>query len=225
MRLPGRQEELIEKVAAVNPRTVVVLQTGGPVEMPWLDKVSAVLEAWYPGQEAGNAIADVLFGDAEPGGRPPAATSHSGSPTIPPSRAIRKPIPARTAMSSTRKASRLAIAITMPMAPSRSFPSDTASPIPASNGPPARVEPRHGPAGVAIELDVTNIGDRAGAELVQLYVKPKASRLPRPVKELKAFAKLHIAAGETATARLTLSSATSLLRSASARLDRRGRGL
>ncbi len=62
-----------------------------------------------------------------------------------------------------------------------------------------------GPAGVAIELDVTNTGDRAGAELVQLYVKPKASRLPRPVKELKAFAKLHIAAGETATARLTLS--------------------
>jgi hypothetical protein len=52
--LPGRQDELVAAVAAANPRTVVVLQTGGPVEMPWLDAVSAVLQAWYPGQEAGN---------------------------------------------------------------------------------------------------------------------------------------------------------------------------
>ena len=71
IRLPGRQDELVSAVAAANPRTIVVLQTGGPVEMPWLDKVAAVLEAWYPGQEAGNAIADVLLGLAEPGGRLP----------------------------------------------------------------------------------------------------------------------------------------------------------
>ena len=69
--LPGRQDELVAAVAAANPRTVVVLQTGGPVEMPWIDAVPAVLEAWYPGQEAGNAIADVLLGAAEPGGRLP----------------------------------------------------------------------------------------------------------------------------------------------------------
>ena len=69
--LPGRQDELVAAVAAANPRTVVVLQTGGPVEMPWLDAVPAVLQAWYPGQECGNAIADVLIGAAEPGGRLP----------------------------------------------------------------------------------------------------------------------------------------------------------
>ena len=69
--LPGRQDELVAAVAAANPRTVVVLQTGGPVEMPWLDAVPAVLQAWYPGQECGNAIADVLLGAAEPGGRLP----------------------------------------------------------------------------------------------------------------------------------------------------------
>ena len=67
--LPGRQDELIAAVASANANTVVVLQTGGPVAMPWLDKVRAVIEAWYPGQEAGNAIADVLTGAAEPGGR------------------------------------------------------------------------------------------------------------------------------------------------------------
>ncbi len=69
--LPGRQDELVAAVAAANPRTVVVLQTGGPVEMPWLNAVPAVLQAWYPGQECGNAIADVLLGKAEPGGRLP----------------------------------------------------------------------------------------------------------------------------------------------------------
>ena len=69
IRLPGRQDELVHAVAAANPNCIVVLQTGGPVEMPWLEDVAAVLQAWYPGQEAGNAIADMLFGDAEPGGR------------------------------------------------------------------------------------------------------------------------------------------------------------
>ena len=69
--LAGRQNELIERVAAVNRSTIVVLQSGSPLAMPWLEKVAAVLQAWYPGQEAGNAIVDVLLGKAEPGGRLP----------------------------------------------------------------------------------------------------------------------------------------------------------
>ncbi|MCP2359680.1 beta-glucosidase [Nonomuraea thailandensis] len=71
LRLPGRQDELISAVAAANPRTVVVVNAGSPVEMPWLAEVAAVLLTWFPGQEAGEALADVLFGDAEPGGRLP----------------------------------------------------------------------------------------------------------------------------------------------------------
>ena len=69
--LPGRQDELVAAVLKANPRTVVVLQTGGPVELPWMAEAPAILQAWYPGQECGNAIADVLFGDVEPGGRLP----------------------------------------------------------------------------------------------------------------------------------------------------------
>ena len=69
--LPHRQNELISRVAAANKNTVVVLQSGSPVAMPWLDQVAAVVQAWYPGQEAGNSIADVLLGKAEPGGRLP----------------------------------------------------------------------------------------------------------------------------------------------------------
>ncbi|MDQ1919209.1 beta-glucosidase family protein [Massilia pseudoviolaceinigra] len=72
LSLPGKQDELIAAVAAANPRTVVVLETGGPVTMPWLPKVSAVLEAWYPGSSGGEAIAGVLFGEVNPSGHLPA---------------------------------------------------------------------------------------------------------------------------------------------------------
>jgi beta-glucosidase len=71
LSLPGHQDELVEAVAAANPHTVVVLNTGGPVTMPWLDKVAGVLEMWYPGEEGGNAAAAVLFGDTDPAGRLP----------------------------------------------------------------------------------------------------------------------------------------------------------
>jgi beta-glucosidase len=71
LRLPGRQDELVARVAAANPRTVVVVNAGAPVEMPWREDVAAVLLAWFPGQEAGAALADVLLGAREPGGRLP----------------------------------------------------------------------------------------------------------------------------------------------------------
>jgi beta-glucosidase len=71
LSLPNDQDQLIEQVAAVNPDTIVVLNTGGAVTMPWLDQVSGVVEAWYPGQADGSAIAAVLFGDVDPGGKLP----------------------------------------------------------------------------------------------------------------------------------------------------------
>jgi beta-glucosidase len=71
LALPGYQDKLVAAVAAANPRTVVVLNTGGPVAMPWAGKVAGLLEAWYPGEEDGNAIADVLLGDTDPSGRLP----------------------------------------------------------------------------------------------------------------------------------------------------------
>src|SRR5207248_5822061 len=69
---PPGQDELIQQVAAANPRTIVVLETGGPVLTPWRGQVKGLLEAWYPGEEGGSAIARVLFGDVAPGGRLPA---------------------------------------------------------------------------------------------------------------------------------------------------------
>ncbi len=80
LALPGRQDELVSAVAAANPRTVVVVNAGAPVLMPWRDEVAAVLWAWLPGQEGGDAVADVLIGAAEPGGRLPTTfpASHDG---------------------------------------------------------------------------------------------------------------------------------------------------
>src|SRR6202044_3532771 len=69
--LPRGQDRLVEAVTAANPRTVVVLETGGPVLMPWLEKAPAVLEAWYPGQKGGEAIAEILSGAVNPSGRLP----------------------------------------------------------------------------------------------------------------------------------------------------------
>jgi beta-glucosidase len=71
MDLVGEQAALIEAVAAANKNTVVILNTGSPIAMPWLDQVAAMVQAWYPGQECGNAIADVLFGDTTPSGKLP----------------------------------------------------------------------------------------------------------------------------------------------------------
>ena len=71
LALPGRQDELVSRVADANPDTIVVVNSGAPVLLPWADSVAAVILAWFPGQEFGNALADVLLGDAEPGGRLP----------------------------------------------------------------------------------------------------------------------------------------------------------
>jgi len=71
LSLPGNQDALVAAVAAANPHTIVVMETGGPVLMPWLDKAAAVMEAWYPGIQGGEAIAEVLYGDVNPSGRLP----------------------------------------------------------------------------------------------------------------------------------------------------------
>ena len=99
LALPEHQDELIAKVAEANPHTVVVLETGGPVTMPWVDKVSAIVEAWYAGSAGSDAVADVLFGDVNPSGKLPLTFPRSDGdlphPTIvkPPAASLVKPGP------------------------------------------------------------------------------------------------------------------------------------
>ncbi len=86
LALPGRQDELVEAVTDANPKTVVVVNAGAPVLMPWIKRAPGVLLAWFPGQEGGNAIADVLLGASEPGGRLPTTwpASEEGLPSVRP---------------------------------------------------------------------------------------------------------------------------------------------
>lgn len=204
MRLPGRQEELIERVAAANPNTIVVLQTGGPVEMPWLGKVRAVMQMWYPGQELGNAVADVLFGDVEPGGRLPQTfpktlsdnSSMTGDPAVYPGKdgQVRY---AEGVFVGYRHHDIRGVEPLFPFGFGLGYTRFSWS-------EPRLSAAEMGPDGVTISIDLTNIGERAGSELVQLYVRSPKTKVERPDKELRAFTKLLLQPNETGTAVMTI---------------------
>ncbi|WP_176085721.1 glycoside hydrolase family 3 C-terminal domain-containing protein [Martelella sp. HB161492] len=205
MQLPGRQNELIDRVAAENPDTVVVLQTGGPVEMPWLSRVRAVMEMWYPGQELGHAAADLLFGAAEPGGRLPQTfpsrlhdVSAFGNDTI--------GYPGRDGHVEYREGIFVGYRHFDRTATKPAFPFGFGLSYTAFRwGTPVLSATTIGEEGVSVEIDVTNIGTRRGSDVVQLYVGETDPQAERPVKELKAFARLTLDPGETRTAGLSLS--------------------
>ncbi len=198
IELPGRQNELVAAVAAANPRTVVVLQSGGPVEMPWLDQVAAVVSAWYPGQEAGNAIADVLTGAAEPGGRLPQSfpVRWADNPAHSQDREIYPGLNGKVRYEEGlfigyRHYDRLGIAPMFPFGFGLSYTSFALANLAVDS---ARFEAD----GVAIvSVEVSNTGDRAGSDVVQVYVADPEASLPRPMRELKGFAKVALAPGET----------------------------
>jgi beta-glucosidase len=203
--LPGRQNELVSAVAAANPNTVVVLQTGGPVEMAWLSDVAAVIEAWYPGQEAGNAIADVLTGAAEPGGRLPQSfpVKWADNPTNSQDAEIYPGLDGKVRYEEGvfvgyRHYDRHGIAPLFPFGFGLSYTSFALSDLSVDDS-------RFEADGVAtVTLCVTNTGKRAGSTVVQLYVTDDIASLDRPAKELKGFAKLHLAPGESQSVSLRL---------------------
>ncbi|SEM91651.1 beta-glucosidase [Loktanella fryxellensis] len=191
--LPGAQDALVAAVTAANPRTIVVLQTGGPVEMPWLDATAAVLQAWYPGQEAGNAIADVLFGDAEPGGRL-AQTFPRVMADNPTGRADPAAYPGvnghvrydEGVFTGHRHYDRAGTQPLFPLGWGLSYTTFALSDM--------RVTPDA--SGAQVSITVTNTGDRAGSTVPLVFVGDGNAPVERPLRELKGFAKVHLAAGE-----------------------------
>lgn len=194
--LPGRQDELISAVARANPNTVVVLQTGGPVEMPWLDAVAGIMQSWYAGQETGNAIADVLVGAAEPGGRLaqsfPARWSDnpafSQDPRVYPG--LDGEVEYREGVFiGYRHYEQHGIKPLFPFGFGLSYTSFDygALTLDLSDLDNGRLRAK---------VEVTNTGDRPGSTVVQLYVAPQSALVSRPKKELKAFAKVSLATGE-----------------------------
>jgi len=204
--LPGRQDELVHAVARANPRTVVVLQTGGPVRMPWLDSVPAVLQAWFPGQEVGHAIADVLLGKAEPGGRLPQTFPRTldDDPTHPLTPDAQYPgaggkVEYREGLfTGYRHVDRAGTQPLFPFGFGLSYTSFELSDLVAE---PASLRPGET---LRIALTVKNTGPRAGSTVVQAYVRDVEASVERPDKELKAFAKVRLSAGQAKAVELTL---------------------
>jgi beta-glucosidase len=206
--LQDNQDQLVEAVAAANPRTVVVLKSGSVILMPWVKQVPAILEAWYPGEEDGHAVAAVLFGDVNPSGKLPM--------TFPKQLAD---LPADTPgqYPGVDNVVHYSEGVFVGY---RHYDADHIQPLfPFGFGlsyttfryQHLSVSPKtislgeHSGQTVSIDFEVANTGRRAGAEVAELYVGFPATRVVRePPKQLKGFTKLELKPGETLRARLEL---------------------
>jgi len=197
LALPARQDELVRRVAAVNPRTIVVVNAGMPVLMPWADRVAAVGYAWLPGQAMGVALAEVLLGQAEPAGRLPV--------TIPAAEADCPVLHAAPDAGRLEYREGLLVgyrgydrAGTRPRFPFghglgyTTWVYESAAARPTPDG------------GLDVTVVLRNAGPRTGREVVQAYLEPPADDPGRPVRVLAAFTAVTAAPGECAEARLTV---------------------
>jgi beta-glucosidase len=202
MDLPAGQDELIAAVAAANRNTVVVVAAGAPVSMAgWIDRVPAVLDAWYGGQEVGHAVGNLLFGAAVPSGKLPVtfprriedstAFGHYPGENL-------HVAYAEGVFVGYRGFDRGKVEPLFPFGHGLSYTTfeyDGLTVTPAQVKADGRAE---------VSLRVRNTGTRAGAEVVQLYVRDVESSLPRPEKELKAFGRVSLRPGEAHTLTFTL---------------------
>ncbi|MCJ1677488.1 glycoside hydrolase family 3 C-terminal domain-containing protein [Streptomyces sp. APSN-46.1] len=193
LTLPGRQDDLVRAVAAANPNTVVVVNAGSPVELPWREDVAAVLLTWFPGQEGGAALADVLLGDAEPGGR---------LPTTWPARFADAPV-TEVAPTAGRLEYREGLFIGYRAYEARSL--TPAYPFGHGLGYTDWTYESLEVTGTTARVRLTNTGDRPGREVVQVYLAPVGGcGVERPVSWLAAFAGVGAGPGESVEAELAL---------------------
>ena len=191
LALPGRQDEIVRAAVAANPRVVVVSTAGAAIAMPWLDKVPAVLHAWFPGQEAGTALADILLGEVSPSGKLAVTfprrledePSFGNFPGAAGKVAYKEGILVGYRWYDTRKVEPL-----FPFGHGLSYTTFAYRDLTASAFDRER--------GVSVRLKVKNTGSRRGAEIVQLYVHGPATVVARPEQELRAFSRVNLAAGE-----------------------------
>jgi beta-glucosidase len=184
--LPPPQDELVRAVAAANPRTVVVLNAASPVELPWCDEIGALIHAWFPGEEWGHALADVLSGDVAPSGK---------LPTTFPARLV--DTPAFTSYPGERGQVRYGEGVFVGY---RWYDARALEPrFPFGHGLSYTTFELAEPSfdGDAVHLRVTNTGSRRGAEVVQCYVHDCEASVARPPQELKSFAKVWLDPGES----------------------------
>jgi beta-glucosidase len=190
LSLPSGQDALIEAVATANPHTIVVLENGGPINMPWLDRTAAVVEAWYPGAGGADAIADVLFGVVNPSGRlpitfpasveqmPAAQVPGSG---LPPRQAFDAPHPRGAAVGYRWLVTHQQTPL-FPFGYGLSYTRFGYSDLKVTGGKM-----------LSVSFTVRNEGDRAGKDAPQVYLSSAAGQ---PVKRLIGFSKIELTPGE-----------------------------
>ncbi len=197
--LPGDQNALVDAVVAANPRTAVVLLTGAPYAMPWIEHVPAVLEAWLGGEEGPDAVARILFGLAEPSGRLPVSFPRriEDTPAYPYYPGDETAVYGEGLFVGYRHFDRAGeaplFAFGHGLTYTRFHYRDLRAPGEVKAGEP-----------VEVKFTVQNIGRRPGKETAQLYVRPRGPSVERPVKELKGFAKLALAPGQQREVAMTL---------------------
>jgi len=203
-KLPYNQDELIQKIVAANPKTIVVL-LGTPAEMDaWVDQVPAVLQAWYGGLEAGNALAAILFGDANPSGKLPCTIPKKLEDS--PAHALGT-YPGTNGVVTYKEGLLVGyrwfdtknIAPQFPFGHGLSYTSFKYSNLKLI------VDGDDDSAVVTAQFDIHNTGSRAGAEVAQLYVHENGPDLPRPEKELKGFKRVYLQPDQTVTVSIPLS--------------------
>ncbi|TME04174.1 MAG: glycosyl hydrolase [Chloroflexi bacterium] len=200
MALPGRQDELVRRVAAANPNTVVVVNSGMPMLMPWADDVAAILQVWFPGQAFGEALAEVLTGDAEPGGRLPVSMPRreADSPVLRADPEAGSLVYAEGLLVGYRGYDRSGAVPLYCFGHGHGYTDwtyESIEPVASSIAPGQDLE---------LTVNVRNSGGRAGREVVQLYLDGAEDDPTLPIRTLAAFASIAAEPGETAAARLVL---------------------
>jgi beta-glucosidase len=196
--LPGRQMELVRAVQGAGKPTVVVLVNGRPLTVGWMaDHVPAILEAWQGGTEAGHATADVLFGDVNPGGKLPITFPRSVG-QIPIYYARKNTGRPPGAEKWTSKY------LDVPVTPQFPFGHGLSYTTFALSGLKLGAQRIAAGGTVSVQVTVTNTGARAGDEVVQIYVTDVAASVTRPVKQLRAFERVHLSPGQSRTLSFTL---------------------
>jgi beta-glucosidase len=214
LSLPGHQDALVRAVAAANPHTIVVLETGGPVTMPWIDQVSAVLEAWYPGIRGGEAIARILFGEVNPSGKLPLTFARSEADLAHP-QLMSQPAPGpgelrQTVLGSKENTRRFDIDYHEGAEVGyKWFDAEHKEPLFAFGYGLSYTSFAYsdlhvtGGQAPAVSFEVKNTGRRQGAEIAEVYVTlPVAAN--EPYKRLEAWEKVDLAPGESKTVTLTM---------------------
>ena len=197
LHLPPKQQALIEETLAENPNTIVVLTNGGPVTMPWLDDVPAVLETWYPGMEGGTAIAKVLFGDSNPSGKLPLtfpkqlhdSPAHQSQRSYP---GDKKTVHYdEDIFVGYRHFDKQEIEPLFPFGHGLSYSTFKYDDLQLKS------ERLEADDTLSISMNLSNTSDRSGAEVVQLYIADQQGEADRPPQALKGFEKVQLDAGES----------------------------